>query len=273
MVLQFSLKMNSLQINKISKLHNGKNIFFCKTDFIEKTFTHIQDIKNEVILISGNSDYCVDDNLVKKAPKNIKRWFCQNRLSDNDLLESIPIGIENTIACSIDGHGYVWPHAIEKPSIINRLKNEDKQSRVNLIYSNFNVNTNPSHRNKVKEHISKLDHITKDECNLNYQDFVKGVLSHEAVLCPQGNGEGDNHRIYETLHLGKVPITFNYKQFKYLHHKFPVVLINDLNELNEEHKIKEKIDNAKKQMNFKLLDENYWINRIKDETEKCNTTR
>ena len=271
--MQFSLKMNSLQINKISKLHNGKNIFFCKTDFIEDAFAYIQNIKNDVVFISGNSDYCINDNLVEKLPKNIKKWFCQNRLSDNDLLESIPIGIENTVPCSINGHGYVWPHAIEKPSIINRLKKENKQSYVNLIYSNFNASTNLSHRDKVKRHIYNLDHITKDECNLNYENFVKGILSHEAVLCPQGNGEGDNHRIYETLHLGKVPITFNTKQFKYLHHKFPVVLIEDINELNEECQIKEKIDNAKKQINFELLDTNYWINKIKDEAEKYNTTR
>ncbi len=265
--------MNTLQINKISKLHNGKDIFFCKTDFIEKAFAQIRIIKNEVILISGNSDYCIDDSLVKKAPQNIKKWFCQNRLSDDDLLESIPLGIENTVPCSIDGHGYVWPHAIEKPSIITRQKQKDKRSYVNLIYSNFNVNTNPPHRNEVKDHISKLEHITKDECNLNYEDFVERILSHKAVLCPQGNGEGDNHRIYETLHLGKVPITFNSKQFKYLHHKFPVVLIKDLKELSDKNFIENKIHEAQSKFNNKYLDVNYWIDKIKDEAQKCNTTR
>lgn len=260
--------MNTLQINKISKLHNGADIFFCKTDFIEEAFIQIQSIKNDVIFISGNSDYCINDGLVKKAPKNIKKWFCQNRLSDDDLLESIPIGIENAVPCSIDGYGYVWPHAIEKPSIINRLKNESSQSCINLIYSNFNVNTNPAHRNEVKQYISKLDHITKEECNLNFEDFVKGILSHEAVLCPQGNGEGDNHRIYETLHLGKVPITFNSKQFKYLHHKFPVVLIEDIKELSDKDLIENKIHEAQSKFDDKYLDANYWINKIKHEARK-----
>tara|TARA_B100000900_G_scaffold375510_1_gene357637 strand:- start:56040 stop:56837 length:798 start_codon:yes stop_codon:yes gene_type:complete len=265
--------MNTLQINKISKLHNGKDIFFCKTDFIEEAFIKIQNTKNDVIFISGNSDYCIDNSLVKKAPKNIKKWFCQNRLSDDGLLESIPIGIENAVPCSIDGHGYVWPHAIEKPSIINRLKNEAIQNCINLIYSNFNVNTNPAHRNEIKQYISKLDHITKEECTLNYEDFVKGILSHEAVLCPQGNGEGDNHRIYETLHLGKVPITFNNKQFKYLHHKFPVVLIENIKELSDKYLIENKIREAQSKFDDKYLDANYWIDKIKNEAQKRNTTR
>lgn len=259
--------MNLLQINKFSELHDGQSIIFCKTDFIENEFENIKKIKNKVIFITGNSDYCITDDIVAKAPKNIKKWFCQNRLSDNNLLESIPLGIENTIQCTRDGHGFVWPHAIEKPLIINRHKNEKKHTYDNLIYANFNIQTNLIHRSEVKNFISNLDYITKDESNLSYINFVNKILCHEAVLCPQGNGKGDNHRIYETLHLGRIPITFSNEQFKYLHHKFPVVLIQDIKQLGDKDYIKNKIHEAQSKFDNKYLDINYWIMKIKNEQQ------
>lgn len=33
--------MNTFQINKLSHLHNGNNIIFCKTDFLKEEFNYI----------------------------------------------------------------------------------------------------------------------------------------------------------------------------------------------------------------------------------------
>ena len=40
---------NYFQINKLSKLHDGKNIIFCKTDFIQQEFQYINTLENDVI--------------------------------------------------------------------------------------------------------------------------------------------------------------------------------------------------------------------------------
>ncbi len=62
---------NYFQINKLSELHDGKNIIFCKTDFIQQEFQYINSLDNDVILITGNSDYAIDHHKFNDRPKNI----------------------------------------------------------------------------------------------------------------------------------------------------------------------------------------------------------
>lgn len=257
-------RIDFLEINKFSYLHDNANIFFCKTDYILDAFQQIKNIEKEIVFITGNSDYCITDNIVELAPKNIKIWFCQNRLSDNPKLKSIPLGLENTISCKIDGHGFVWPHAIEKPKSIFESENINPTKS---IYANFNVSTNPNHRSFIKSICQQTNHITWQDPSSNYSKFITDILEHKAVVCPQGNGPGDNHRIYETLYLKRVPITFNPIQYKYLHRLFPVLLLEHENELRNP-ELLPKIDKLfiEVQNNNYFLDTNTWLNLIRKQS-------
>lgn len=255
-----------IEINKFSQLHDGKTIIFCKTDFIIQEFKHIESLSNDVIFITGNSDYCITDEIVAIAPKNIKVWFCQNKLSNNPLLRPIPIGVENSIACSREGHGHVWPHAAEKHDVLSQEHNI-KPSK--LMYANFNINTNYHHRKLVKLTCEKSDIVTWQDPVLNYSNFVKDILDHEAVVCAQGNGPGDNHRIYETLYIGRIPITFEKKMYEKLHHNFPVIFIDNVEKLKNEEYIISELDRVKTS-NYKteMLDCQWWIEQIKNKVNE-----
>jgi len=253
--------MNIIQINKFSDLHDGERIIFCKTDFLLEEFEKIKKLKHEVVLISGNSDYCITDQIVAHAPQNIKKWFCQNRHSDSFILQSIPLGIENTEECKRAGHGYVWAHAKEKHAI---LSDPPRKDSTKFIFANFSVKNNIHHRTSFRQKAIELDHVTWQEPNLNYPDYVNSVLEHEAVLCAQGNGPGDNHRIYETLYLSRVPITVSYIQYRYLHNLFPTVLLTSYDQLDNKEKLKSEIDKSRKQINKKYLDFDYWKDMILD---------
>ena len=256
---------NVIQINRFAELHDGEKIIFCKTDFLLQEFEHIRQIKNDVILISGNSDYCITHDLVSRAPKNIKKWFCQNKLCDSNLLQSIPLGVENSIECCRKGHGVGWEHAVEKCEI---LTNPPNQNPTKLIFANFTVGTNPQHRNIARNKAIELEHITWKEPHVKYDKFVKHILEHEAVFCAQGNGPGDNHRIYETLYLSRVPITFSFEQYRHLHYMFPTLFLSNLEELNNEATIRKKIDIIKNKMNRKYLDYEYWKGMVLDYAKK-----
>jgi len=253
--------MNLIQINKFSHLHDEEQIFFSKTDYLEQAFKKISKLKYKVILISGNSDYCITDEVIKKMPQNIHKWFCQNRLSDNPTLEAIPIGIENTIECKIQGHGHVWPHAHEKNEILQKIKPQNTDNK-NLIYANFNISTNQKHRVFIRDYILKLQHITWKEPSLKYIEFINDISRHDAVICAQGNGPGDNHRIYETMYVNKVAITFNQIQYKYLHRLYPTLLIETIEDLKDQKKIEERIKVTKTKINKEYLDCDYWIEKI-----------
>lgn len=253
--------MNIIQLNKFAHLHDGEKIIFCKTDFIAQEFDNISKKNHDVVLITGNSDYCITDDIVIRAPKNIKKWFCQNRLSNSFLLQSLPLGIENSVECVREGHGHGWPHAVEKLDILN---NKPTKEASKFIYANFNVNTNKNSRSELKNKSIEVDHITWCEPNVSYSDFIDSILDHESVLCAQGNGMGDNHRIYETLYLSRVPITFSQEQYRFLHSLFPTVLVTDISQLEDYDFMKKSIDACYNAINKKYLDFDYWKDMILD---------
>lgn len=256
-----------IQINKLSKLSDGKKIIFCHTDHIIEDFKYIESLSNDVIFITGNSDYGITDKLVALAPKNIKKWFCQNRLSNHPLLESIPIGVENTIPCKREGHGYVWDHAHEKIRLLSSPPSHSKPTK--LLYSNFKVNTNPSHRIPVRDICQKQDHITWTDPSLSYSQYVNDILSHKMTVCPEGNGV-DCHRTWEVLHLGRVPIIKKNRALQDFE-TLPIVAVESWDDLEDLDLIKFKYT-AVKDNSLDMLDSNYWLEKIYDESIRYNIT-
>ena len=266
---------NIVDINKISQVHDGKRIIFCKTDFLLSEFETIKHLKNDVVLISGNSDYCIDDKLVELAPKNIKKWFCQNRLSNNSILESIPIGLQNAQPSKRHNnnsyelsHGYVWEYA---PLKIKTLfeKNKNSFTKRNLIYANFNTQTNPDHRNHIKNSVVLQKCVTWEDISDDYDRFIQGILDHEAVVCPNGNG-ADTHRIYETAFLDRVAITFDPLQYYFIHNLFPVCLMKNISEFINIDNLKNRIADAKNNFDRKHLLADFWTQKIIDSAKYYN---
>ena len=266
-----------IETNKFSHLHDGERIFFCKTDYIQtianvpSAFDITSSVPHEVILITGNSDYAIDNRHVKNKPQNIVKWFCVNKHSQSDELTAIPTGIENSAKCKIGiEHGYVWDHAPEKHKILSELRPKEPTK---LIYANFTLASGRHPSREIWKNIAlESNHITWEENNLEYADFCSHILDHEAALCPQGNihvPEGDNHRIYEVLYAGRIPVIHAQDYYQKMHHKFPVILIEDLNLIADEKFMKSEIDKVKSQTyDPKYLKFSYWKDLILKERNK-----
>lgn len=259
--------MNShdyIELNKLSHLHNGNSIFFCKTDYIINEFETIK--KNHsnqnIVLISGNSDYPITEDIIRIMPHNIKKWYAQNALANSDILEPIPIGMENKKESSRFGHGIGYHDRVtDKENIINNLPNISPN---NFIYANFNVQTNPKYRTFIKNAILDIKHIDWQEANLDLKTYYTSILPYKMVLCPIGNGI-DTHRLWETLYCNRIPITIkvgNYKIYE-MYKKLPIIILNSIEEIRDfDHmnKLYEQIINSKYEK--KLLDINYWKEKI-----------
>jgi hypothetical protein len=255
--------MNIIQINKLSEIHDGKKIIFCKTDFLLSEFEHIKNLNNDVVLISGNSDYVINEDLLTKLPSNVKKWYAQNAMIVNDVIECIPLGIENlNISYRGDYHGVGYDHVKIKELMINNKKNITPSK---FLYANFNTYTNPTHREQVKNICLSTDFIDWEEPNLTIENFFNNILNYESVVCAQGNGTGDNHRIYETLYMGRIPITFNKIMYDNLHKLYPIVMLEDVELLKDYSYIYNKILQVKnKKWDKKYLSCDYWIDKIKN---------
>jgi hypothetical protein len=260
----FSKKNEMIELNKFSKLHNGSDIFFCKTDYLFNEFEKISELSNEVILITGNSDYPIDEFKFNRRPKNIKKWYAQNALVNHEILEPIPIGIENKYPSIREGHGIGYYDRVDKKE--NLLSRNLSVIPTKGIYSNFQIDTNYSHRVLVKNISLKSNHIDWHEPNLSLDEFFNTILDYEMVICPSGNGV-DTHRLWEVLYSNRIPITVKVGDYKIyeLYEKYPIIILDNVHDLENEKLIYNKFEIIKnKNYNREELDCDFWLEKIKN---------
>lgn len=251
--------MNTFQLNKLSKLHDGERVFFCKTDVLENEFEIIKNLEHEVILISGNSDIPIGQRFSDLLPSNVKFWFAQNCIVKNPKIIPLPLGIENKESCEREGHGVGYDRVKIKESIISSHPSK-KPSK--LIYSNFRIMTNVKHRLEIRNKCVDTSFIDWDEPNLSVEDFFLKILDYDFVVCPDGNGP-DTYRFYEVLYMNRIPITFNKTMYDLLHNKFPCIFIEDIELLSNINYIRGKFENIQNsRYNTNILDCNWWIENI-----------
>ena len=215
-----------------------------------------------VVLITHNSDDCITDHHANLMPRSVKKWFCQNKMTDHPKFEIIPLGIENPYEALKSGHGVGYEKSIERLNLLSSSRYENIKEE-NLIYANFRLWTNPHHRTAVKKICVSHPHISFDEPNLSYDEFLKRISSHQAVLCPQGNGHGDNHRFWESIYCGRIPFTFNKNMYNSLYKYFPSVLVESYEQLCNEEWIRAQIDEVKsKKYDPKYSKFSYWKSLI-----------
>jgi hypothetical protein len=252
--------MNFFELNKLSHLHNGCDTFFCKTDYLLEDFKTISKLKNEVILITGNSDYPIVDHLVQIAPKNIKKWYATNCLADSNILIPIPLGLENKEFSQRENHGIGYlERASQKNRFLRRGLNIDQNK---FIYANFKIATNPSYRTPCKEICKKIKHIDLEENELPLEIFFNRILEYKMIFCPIGNGI-DTHRIWEVLYSNRIPIIIKIGDLKIyeLYEKLPIVILDKIEDLSNKALIEYKASKLNYN-NLNILDINYWITDI-----------
>ena len=257
-----------IQLNKFAEFHDGKSFFFCKTDFLLNDFNAIREVPSRVVLVSGNSDYGITEELAESLPQNVTKWFCTNNLTDDPRLVSLPMGIENTLKCPRPNHGYCWAHAIEKEKYLSHFfeKYDYKREPEGLIYANFSLATNGPWRTKIRN-ICLESKIVKWQDRTTYTRFMGDVMSHRATLCPLGNAPhktGDNHRVYETLYLNRVPIVFAENQKKLyqdIYRHLPVVILDDPEALCDEDYMNKEIDKVVDN-SIETLKYPYWEKKV-----------
>ena len=257
-----------LSINHIAECHDGKDIIFCKTDYILDDFQTIKE-KNYIntIFVTGNSDYPITDKLIEMCPKNITKWYAENAMTNHSKIIPIPIGIENQFECKRFGHGTPFIERYNKKyEIINNLL-KNKKEPTKFIYSNFSTYTNPKQREPLKQLSIESSYITWSEPNLSYENLYKQIFDHKMVLCPVGNGL-DTHRLWETLYCNRIPITIkigNYKLYE-LYSKLPIILLDSIEQLHDKKYIENCYHNIKNQ-NYpnlnNILTDKFWIDLIK----------
>lgn len=219
-ILKYKQKL--LNINSINNPINNNYKIFCYTDLLTDINLLISKLiffQNSFILIFHNSDYNFNKEyliLFQKLSK-LKRIYTQNINIIDERVIPLPIGLANS----------QWKHG--DLNIFSEIYNLNIE-KTNNIYFYFNKNTNKKIRNECFEILSKK---LKWNIPMNFKNYLLELKKHKFAICPEGNGI-DTHRFWECLYLDVIPICKKNILVEYYSTKFPIILLENWEDLDEQ---------------------------------------
>lgn len=208
-------------IHKINEEWDNPFILFCYGYQIIEFSKKLKFLKNECIIIFGNSDE--NQTLEKCQPyidcPKVLHIFCQNLSCYHDKASFIPIGMANKQW----SHGDIYNFLELDIGVLHKQKTKD-------IFCSFKVSTNVIKRNECLIAINK-----KSIENIFYKkpsEYLKELSNHKYCICPEGNGL-DSHRFWEALWVESIPITLRNPLTEQIQKLgIPCILLNNWDELD-----------------------------------------
>jgi len=226
------------------------DIIFSNTDFVKYLFKKLNNNKNlkNLKLITHWSDTSIDENAFSSKPNSITHWYGVHINYEHNSLNPIPLGLSGEYS-----NKNLTPKYFQKYEYQNINKN-------NLLYLNFQKNTNDAARSKIIEIFKDLEWVKIDQPNLKLDEYLKEIKNSYFVLCPFGNGI-DTHRLWETLYLGSIPIIKKHISYKTTE-DLPVLCVDSFEEITEDY-LYEALEKIKKgKFNYDKLSTTFWMNII-----------
>lgn len=185
----------NFSFDDIHSIQENSKIFI-KTDFLKNKMFQTQIlpiIKTPFILISGVSDYQVDDYQPILDSEYLVKWFCTNPPCYDSKVVGLPIGFEerNRTCGNQEVLKYFY-----------NTKHEDKLNRVLLPY---HTESNNPKRTEYINYLKGLSFVDVQEEKLPFKEYLSLLSRYRFCVCLEGAGF-DTHRNYECLLTDTVPI-------------------------------------------------------------------
>lgn len=270
----------SCDICMISNINNkifdgsDEKIIYVKSDIIYKFYKIIDTLNHNFILVSGDSDYTIPNDIFPNLQefiqfienKKIIKWFAQNAIYKHDKLINLPIGMDyHTL---YNNSNFWWgpqmkPIDQEKEVVLIKNVSKPFYDRVPLIYSNCHFQIYTKYGRDRIDALTNIPHdlLFLEKERVNRVSTWKNQINYSFVLSPHGNGF-DCHRTWEAIVLGCIPIVKT-SQIDALYIDLPVLIVNNWNEVTKELLNNTIISFKDKRFNFKKITLNYWMDLMK----------
>lgn len=183
------------------------------------------------------------------VPSNIKYWFAQNCVAQDDRLIPIPLGVERD----------VWTEPQRKKDIMLAVRNSKVLKR-GLIYLNVTLDTN-RWRTRLYELFEDKAWCTL-EGRVDFQRFAQQVSAHKFILSPEGNGM-EAHRTWEALYLRSFPIVQRRHFTETFAKLLPILVVDDWQQVTKEFLEEKYQEFVTREWNWEALKIGYWENLIR----------
>ena len=239
-------KFNGITLYKSNSFTLKENdLIFCHTLFIDSLFKHLNKINefSNLKLITSQTDIPINKKMFQKKPNCVSKWYSINvDYSHKDLIQ-IPLGIAKS--------------RNTKNLILEDFQDvTTNQKKENLLFSNFNLNTNYFHRYGLTRRVIDQEWSKVSKPNLTYTEYMKELRGNKYCLAPWGNGF-DTHRIWEALYAGSIPVTINHIAFQNFH-GLPIILLDSYDQLIIDNLAEFKFNELK----YEMLTIGWWLDLI-----------
>jgi len=213
---------------KVVKRCSPPKTCYIKTDFLNKYVNDILNIKSSFVLVSGCSDYSPVINFKQTFTKLVNhpfliKWYAQNNLAPNPKMMSLSVGFYN--------HNLMYEN-----SILNIRKTPvKKEDKIFVCYRGRSGNVcgkqyieRPNCKPFLNNHAKQIARFGNISGSVN---FLKQLYKFKWCFCPLGNGVDHAPKIVECFFLRTIPICKKNHNSYSLYSKYPVIWINDFNEV------------------------------------------
>lgn len=261
---------NNSELNKflaelivIEALHDYNLVIFISVDTFtienrEAILRRLQEcsalIKNKWTLIIHNGDKVPEISYLELISPYFKKIFCVNVIHEVKNIYAIPIGLENLHYLKNGKTEF-----FREFRILNICNNENIKSEI--VFSAFNVNTNPKIREQVAIDI-QLSRFKKTFVSVPAAEYKVRLADAMFSVSPPGNGS-DCHRTWESIYLKTIPIVMRNSLPKIFIDKLPIMVVDSYVELNDISD--EELMNRYKHLaarNCSMAYAYYWVEKI-----------
>jgi hypothetical protein len=248
-----------------SNIRNGQSIHI-NSDCIPRLFRSIDRIPEPFVLVTGDSDYSIANNMFWKSegdflkdvghPK-LLHWFAQNLMYKHPKLTNSPIGLDYHTIKNRSCWGLQQMMPIQQEDFLKMVRNKSKPfwERDNKVY--FNLFNERCTQRKAAMDTVKPEVCFREHSEVDRNTTWENQATCAFVLSPFGNGP-DAHRTWEALILGCIPINQK-SELDPLFEGLPVWLVDDWNEVNDSEKREAIIEKFKSMtFNYDKLKLSYW---------------
>lgn len=247
-------KKRSIDVDNFNFIdYNNPELVYVNSSLINKTkkalvdsnlFRKLEQFRNPFRLVLHNSDQNFNDVHCHYLDiPNLKKIYTQNVNTVHKDVIPVPIGIANT--------NWPWGNLESIKSIINSpVKKND------LCYFYFKINGGVREESRPNCYRILIDKGLQFLSYQEYKQYLHTLKKHKFSISPPGNGI-DCHRLWESLYMKTIPICERSILTEHYAKLFPIVLVDDWNELDIDYLLAMHSDLAD-WSNYDLLDfDNY----------------
>lgn len=225
-------------------------------------------IERPFVLVTGGSDYSNSEFRSILNNEYLIHWFSQNNVLISEKVSSIPIGLDFNRLFIEDAFGEKKTSPKEQERKLEKIK-KIKVKKSMKVFTNFHLSYTSNRRKELYKLLKNNPCIYFQKMKIPRTDMWNLQKGFVFNFSPVGNGL-DCVRTWEALVLGQIPIVERTNSpLDKLYEQFPIVIIDDISEINEKN-LKKWYKKYSKMFNADMerkLTNGYWIDLIRS---KCN---